>query len=231
VQPADQSEVIPIAPRPAPRPGRRMEPKRTTAPRLTRPLPHGTGHMGIRRADGRGRPPCTELRPVNDQARALAGGQVMKANFLPRLGRGLHEGMDTRTARSRVVFRLWLSGHLPQRSPSHEPPHPIPTQHADKIRVDLFAGGAEPVPARKWPPHGPLISPSTTATTPSACTSINHPHTRKFTCDVTKSNPLGRSPWAQVAHRTPAPTAPTTSQAAGANRVYRQPVHFVVICM
>jgi len=93
---------------------------------------------------------------------------VSKSRFPTSLCRGRHDGMDTMDTRrsASFFFALWVRWPSPTKEPSHEPPHhpQITTlnyaEQESRSTSSLGGGGSQYRPP-KWPPHCPLISPST----------------------------------------------------------------------
>jgi len=133
-------------------------------------------------------------------------------------------GMDTMDRPVRVVFfRLGLRWpFFPQRPKAHEPPHPIPTQlrRQNPRRPPSLAGRRSQYRHRNGHRHAVDIAVNPQRRPPSACTIIQHPHTRHFTLRTrVRSQTLAVTWGRQVGPPARQPRLHHHSQAAAANRV------------
>lgn len=87
--------------------------------------------------------------------------------------------------------------------------------YADKIRVDLFAGGGGASTGTEMATGMPVDIAVNHSDDAVSMHRVNHPHTRHFTCDVYEVKPLAVTMGRQVAHLHASPDCTHHSQAAG----------------
>lgn len=87
--------------------------------------------------------------------------------------------------------------------------------YADKIRVDLFAGGGGASTGTEMATGMPVDIAVNHSDDAVSMHRVNHPHTRHFTCDVYEVKPRAVTMGRQVAHLHASPDCTHHSQAAG----------------
>lgn len=87
--------------------------------------------------------------------------------------------------------------------------------YADKIRVDLFAGGGGASTGTEMATGMPVDIAVNHSDDAVSMHRVNHPHTRHFTCDVYEVKPMAVTMGRQVAHLHASPDCTHHSQAAG----------------